>query len=524
MTAARKNIIAATLLCFTVAVPARDVFSDMHYKVEMQASLSTGNTPLWLNANKHGLSSLNESNGYLRAAVERPLEAERETKWDVAYGLDIAAAYNYTSSFIVQQAYVEGRWLKGTLTIGSKHYPLEMKNDRLSSGSQALGINARPVPQVRIALDDYWDIPFLKGWLGLKGHIAYGRTTDANWQKDFTGGNYKHTSNTLYHSKAGFLRIGNKQRFAPITFEVGIEMAAQFGGTTYNFYSDNANYVELDNASGIKAFWNAFVPGGADATEDKYQNMEGNHLGSYLWRLNFDYDEWYLGIYGEHYFEDQSSMFQVDYDGYGEGEEWQQKKKSRYLLYDFKDMMLGAELKLKSCRLLNDIVFEYLYTKYQSGPIYHDHTSTIADHIGGQDNYYNHYIYSGWQHWGQVIGNPLYLSPIYNDDGRIEVKDNRFYAFHVGLSGEPNDHLAYRLLASYQKGFGTYSQPYDNPRENVSVMAEATYSFPEYTKLNGWSVSIAAGLDNGRLRGFTQGGQITITKSGLLNIKRKGKK
>lgn len=36
-------------------------------------------------------------------------------------------------------------------------------------------------------------------------------------------------------------------------------------------------------------------------------------------------------------------------------------------MYSLKDMMLGAELKLKYNRLIDDIVFEYIYTKYQSG-------------------------------------------------------------------------------------------------------------------------------------------------------------
>ncbi len=35
-----------------------DLREDIQYGVEMQGSFSKGKTPLWLNANKHGLSSL----------------------------------------------------------------------------------------------------------------------------------------------------------------------------------------------------------------------------------------------------------------------------------------------------------------------------------------------------------------------------------------------------------------------------------------------------------------------------------
>ena len=154
--------------------------------MQATASAGDGRTPLWLNANKYGLSSLERNNGYLRATLQRNVAVDSRHKWGVGYGIDMAAAYNFTSSVIVQQAYVEGRWLKGVLTIGSKEQPMELKNQELSSGPQTLGINARPVPQVRIALPQYWNIPGTRGWLALKGHIAYGMTTDDNWQKDFT--------------------------------------------------------------------------------------------------------------------------------------------------------------------------------------------------------------------------------------------------------------------------------------------------------------------------------------------------
>ncbi len=496
------------------------------YEVSAQGSGSIGDhTPLWLNANKYGLSSLNTRNGYIRASVSHPMTADKNIKkWDFGYGVDVAVASGYTSKFIVQQLYAEGRWLNGTLTIGSKQYGMELKNSELSSGSQTLGINARPVPQVRIALPDYWDIPFTKGWLGLKGHIAFGKTTDDNWQTDFTSGVNKYTKDALYHSKAGYIRIGKGGQYHPVSLELGLEMGCQFGGKSYNVTAvEGGAQNVVDNGSGLKAFWEAFCPGGSDATESQYQNVAGNQLGSWVFRLNFDYDSWYLGLYGDHFFEDHSAMFLLDYDGYGHGEEWNEKKKSRFLLYDLKDIMLGAELKLKNSKAINDIVFEYIYTKYQSGPIYHDHTQHISDHIGGMDDYYNHSIFTGWQHWGQVMGNPLYLSPLYNNDGTIRVENNRFYAFHLGVSGNPTEQLNYRFLASWQKGFGTYIEPYEDPKQSLNLMAEAVYAFPNDSKAKGWSIKAAYGIDLGTIHGNNYGLQITIAKQGLLNLKGKNK-
>lgn len=506
----KKYLSLLLIMCSLLAMSAqqRSLTDSLYYKAEMQATLSSGdNTPLWLNANKYGLSSLKTSNGYLRGAIERPLSADNGRKWGVGYGADIAVAAGFTSTLVVQQAYVEGRWLKGTLTVGAKEYPMELKNQELSSGSQTFGINARPVPQVRLALPDYWSIPGTKNWLALKGHIAYGKTTDDNWQKDFKAPQSRYTEGTLYHSKAGYLKIGPGK----FNVELGLEMACQFGGTSY-FYTDNGPQVSK-NSSGVKSLIKAFVPGGGDTVDGNYQNASGNHLGSWLARLNFDYPKWNLGVYADHFFEDASAMFQFGYNGYGSGDKWNKKEENKYFLFDMKDWLLGVELKLKDVSWLNTIVAEYLYTKYQSGAVYHDHTKTISDNICGRDNYYNHQIYTGWQHWGMVMGNPLYSSPLYNDNGKIEVANNRFVAWHLGLSGSPVDRLKYRLVATWQRGFGTYFNLFDNPRETLSLVAEANYNIAA-----GWYFKAAIGLDSGKLYGDNLGIQLTIAKMGIFNF------
>ena len=491
-------------------------FTDsLHYRAELQTTLSSGdNTPLWLNANKYGLSSLKTANGYLRGAVYRPLSADDGRKWGVGYGADVAVAAGFTSKLVVQQAYVEGRWLKGVLTVGAKEYPMELKNQELSTGAQTLGINARPIPQVRLALPDYWTIPGTHNWLALKGHIAYGKTTDDNWQKDFTGQHNKYTEGALFHSKAGYLRIGNAEKVL-FSLELGLEMANQFGGTAYRFHSDGTFDDEVHQQGGLKGMLKALIPGGSDTVDDLYTGGAGNSLGSWLARFNFDDEEWGFSIYADHFFEDHSSMFLIEYDGYGEGTDWNVKKDRRFFLYGLKDIQLGFELRLKDARWIDNIVAELFFSKYQSGPIYHDHDEVISDHLGGQDNYYNHSIYTGWQHWGQVIGNPLYISPIYNETGEIMTKNNRFMAFHLGLGGHPSEQFGYRILASWQDGLGTYQDPYLRKKHNVSVMAEAEYDFVGKV-LGGWSVKGAFGMDNGHIRGYNTGFQLTIAKKGFL--------
>ena len=496
---------------------ATTAYAQLTYKVEMQNTIGTGShNPLWLNANKYGLSSLDTRNGYIRGAVMRPVQLDSLRKWAIGYCADIVAPYNFTSHFVVQQAYVDVRWRKGLLTVGSKEQPMEQKTPELSSGGQCFGINSRPIPQARLSLPDFWNIPGTNGFLALKGFVSYGMLTDGAWQENFNTSGSKYQKNVLYCGRAAYIRLGNEQRH-PLEVNFGLEMATTFGGTTY------LDGVKTTHHSGIKKFIKAFVPLNEKGDTSVY-TAEGNMLGSILLSISYKFTDWKLRAYVDHYFEDGSQMFFLDYDGYGRGTDWNKKEKNRYLVYDPKDAMYGVEVTLPKNRFVSTFVGEYLYTKYQSGPIYHDHSENAPDHIGGRDGYYNHGVYVGWQHWGQVIGNPLYLSPGYNDDGSLYIKNNRFVAWHFGICGDPMAGLHYRLLMTWQKGWGTYDVPYTDVEKSYNMLAEIGYNMPEKiatVHTHGWAVKVGFGLDHGELRGNNTGLQITILKSGILNFKRR---
>ena len=163
--------------------------------------------------------------------------------------------------------------------------------------------------------------------------------------------------------------------------------------------------------TGLKQYFDALIPFD-DKDDNSLYTAEDDQSGSLLLNISYQLKGWKVRAYWDHYFNDGSAMYQLDYDGYGSGANWDKHEKSRYLVYDPKDGLWGLELTLPRNKWVSDVVAEYLYTKYQSGPIYYDHDEKISDHIGGVDDYCNHGIYTGWQHWGMVMGNPLYLSTI----------------------------------------------------------------------------------------------------------------
>ncbi len=527
----KKHSLSLLLLIVAgiTTLPAQNVWqraaSDITLSAETEIAVSQKATPFWLSANRYGLSGIGKNWGLLKAGIERSTLPDSAHNWRIGYGATLAATYNTAHDFAVQELYADFEWHMLRLSVGSKERASELKNPRLSTGGLTLGMNARPVPQVRFEMPDFWAIPGTKGWLSIHGHVAYGRFLDDKWQKDFHAPGTPYSKGVLFHSKAGFIKIGNQKKF-PLTLTAGLEMATQFGGEAWNIgkraddtSSFDGSYQKMDN--GLGAFWNAFVPGGDDGARDgDYKNVSGNQVGS--WHLSLDYDtkQWGARLYAEHFFEDHSGMFFLDYDGYGSGKEWNQKKDRSYLRYDLKDILLGAEVRLNCFPWMNSLVFEYMNSQYQSGPIYHDHSQNLSDHIGGTDNYYNHFIYGAWQHYGQAMGNPLFLSPIYNTNGQIRFNHNRLRSYHVGIGGNPTAEISYRLLFTHLRSLGTYASPTTDPLHANYFLLEAGYA-PRWGK--GFALTASFGTNGGDLLEKSVGGMLSLRWNGNINPSKKTK-
>lgn len=133
--------------------------------------------------------------------------------------------------------------------------------------------------------------------------------------------------------------------------------------------------------------------------------------------------------------------------------------------------------------------------------------------MSGRDQYYNHGIYAGWQHWGMGIGNPLLISPVYNRDGSLSFRHNRIKGHHLGVEGNPVPWLIWRMLLSYSRSWGTYDAPTPRVLGNVNTLFEATIRPP---KLKGWSGTISFATDGGSLLGPSRGAMLSIKKTGWL--------
>jgi len=473
------------------------IYSQVTYKIESEVNISHGDhSPLWLNANKQGLSSIEKNNAYINAGIFKPMFSTNDKRITYSYGLEMAGAYHLTSNMIVQQAYLDLKYRGIQLSMGSKERNGELVDQQLSSGVLDFSGNACPIPQIRVELPDYVAVPKTNGWLSARGHIAYGWFTDHNWQKHFTGICGDHVSKVLYHSKSLYFKVTNPKR-SSLSVELGISMYDQFGGIHYN-----SNGTKVKMPEGFIDYLKALIPahGSSNTTISDQENIEGNMLGCYHISLNDKIGNWGTHPYYEHYFEDQSMM---------SGK------------YPWKDGLIGLEVTFPKNRIITKVVMEYFDSMDQSGPLFvKDKDGNEHLRIAGGDDYYNNGAYNSWTNYGMAIGNPLFMSPIYNNNHSLTFQSNRMTARHIGISGNPTSELSYRILASYTRNWGRYEHlfstdhgAYPGVKINVSTLFEFAYN--PY-KMNGWSFIGSVGMDRGSMLGNNTGVMMTIRKNGVL--------
>ncbi len=487
-----KSLATALLLLVSTSAGAQTI--STHY--EATGTYGSGDyAPFWHISNRQGLGSQKTGSAYTRLGVEGHNHFSNK-KITLEWGADIVAGYNIASTVFVQQAYFDFQWKRLLVSIGQKERWGKLPNHRLSTGSLFESGNARPIPQIRIEIPEYWNIPGTKGWLGIKGHLAYGFFTHGKWQKEFFNEHSPRTEKLLYHSKSGYMRIGNESKF-PLTAEIGIQMATQFSGYSYNV--DKNPDLNYKHPLRLKDFFYALIPlaGDASYSDCDQANVAGNMLGSWEGAITWNDKNWKLRTYYEHTFEDQSQMF------------WE------YGLWT--EQLVGVELELKKFKWIKNILFEYFNLKDQSGPILNDSRPGFPEQISCLDNNYNHGIYTGWFNYGQMIATPLCTSPIYNTDGIQYCYNNRVEAFHFAMEGKLLNWLDYRTLYTRSNNWGTYHVPFKDIKVNRSFLFELTFS-PRVMK--GWSITTSFALDNGDLYGNNYGGMLTIKGHNIFNTRK----
>lgn len=505
------TVLLTLLLCGEARA---DNLDSLHWSARTVVNGGSGDfAPLYMAANSYG--TITQSAGaYEALGIHKPMGYDGRfgfsfgvQAWlgfgsDVDYSRYNAAAQvweknsQHPAYAWLQEAYAAVRWRSLFLEAGMRDYDRSLFSTATGSGDVVLGRNARGIPQARIGFHDFVNVPLTRGWLQLQGEIAYGKFADSKWlENHYNYYNNFVTTGVWFHYKRLYLRSNPAK---PLSVMLGMQHAAQFGGTQY-IYENGVCVSELHSKAGIKDFFDILIPrrdGSGEVTGDKaYYN--GNSLGS--WDLTVRYrlpQGQQLTFYVQSPWEDGS--------GIGKLNGW--------------DGVWGLRYQSASpMGWITEASAEYIDFSNMSGPMHWapgDYPGTaISNQATGADDYYNNYFYNGWTNNGMGLGSPLVKSPIYNTDGYLRFTDNRIRGFHLGVKGQPDDRWGWRLLTGYQRSLGTPFLPRLKKAHSYSLLLEASHAF---RSIPGLKASAQAAMDAGSIFGHRYGVSFNLEYTGFI--------
>ena len=481
-----KKYTCFLLLFFVYTAYSQEI---LDYRVDIFGSASTGKyTPFWITSNTYGTVPIRPNNGYVRGDLTWKHSFLNDIQLEAK--ADVVTAAKHTSSLWIQQLYAAVSYHHISFFIGAKERYNSMLDKNLSVGDMTYSTNARPMPEINFAFPDYTNFPFTKGYLQFKGDFALGKSFDNDYIRRTKTPDAPYAVNILWHHKSLFFKLEDPNGRFPFWGILGLEHAAQWAGWTsfLNFGNNPSSFKDL-----IRII--LCENGNSKSILGEQINVLGNHVGTYNVKIAYKDKKFQAALYKQHYFDDNSGLE----------------------LANWRDGIWGGEFTFFKQPFLKKIVLEYLQTTNQSGPLHfilYDQTLYPNARGGGNDDYYNNYMYSaGWSYFGRGLGNALLTSPEYNDDHVLGFKNNRLKSIHLGLEGDITSEFSYRTLFTGMYGWGTMSTPFLKRKDNFSSLIECIYK-PKRQK--GWQIGLQAAFDTGDLYGDNFGCSLEISKEGVI--------
>jgi len=418
--------------------------------IESEAHFSTSTTaPFYFINNQEGIYHQSGSNLYTGLGLKGKPTPDTSF-FSVQYGLKGAyAALNDSNNLWLHEAYI-GINLFMVEVMGGWFNRFEGNGDSLlGSGYIVNAQNTRPMPKVSIGSRGWYSIPFTYDLIEVKGLMEHG------WFQD-----KRFVENVLLHHKNFYVKLGGDFW---LNISGGLDHYALWGGISP---IDTIGKQPSD----LAAFKDIFFAEHADTTDpdliwqERFNRM-GNHLGSWNFRVDFNFPNIELALYYQSVFEDKSGF----------------KRKIN------KDGLWGLMVKPLQVMFIDRLVAELILTSYQSG------NRHVFGKQVGMDNYFNNYLYrNGWSYYRNTIGNPLITSPHYFGDGNVRFLNNRVEAGYIGVTGHFRE-INYLFHGVYSHNLGLHGGgKYEPKKKQLSLMFELSKSLNQLH-----TISARLGVDRG---------------------------
>jgi Capsule assembly protein Wzi len=346
-------------------------------------------------------------------------------------------------------------------------------NKDMSTGSLGVSGNALPIPMLTIALTEYINVPFAKGWLQFKTSLSHG------WF-----GNNRYMKNAYYHEKSFYIRMGAKR----LKFYGGVQHFGEWGGRRGDFQLERSwkgfldvLFVKEEDDGSVGTAINGLRPSRAG---DQRGVIES---GFYLNNENYS-----LQAYAQMPVE---SGEEVDI-------------RNRSVLAGLVWSSKIEETKVKK------ILVEFLHTK------------TMNQFVGNgqRQTYYNNgYYKTGWEYEGRVVGTALFWNrhrmnkyfsevkplewnaPDNTIPGNSNIINNMILGFHTGMQVNVAGNFLLKTLITYTRNYGSLSDEsklfFAPHKTQIFTLQDITWS----RNAARWIWNLQVGIDFGNL-GTTIGG------------------
>ncbi|WP_445664857.1 capsule assembly Wzi family protein [Fodinibius sp. AD559] len=451
--------------------PQRTNGQDKNFNYSFESQFFAGTKdelPFWLHTNKNGIVDQNSPNFINSLSIESDIYEKGSltvtANSDVVFRLSEQESIHFTELNL----YTEYRDFY--LTIGRMHQPIGLNNHDISVGSMMVSNNATPIPRVAVGNHSFSDVPFTDGIVQYKGLYSHG------WFRDD-----RYVDNPYLHQKYLYLNI-NIEKFSGTG---GIIHNAFWGGEhpSYGRLPQSFNdYIRVVTAVGADEDSNA--PGG------EVSNVIGNSLAAYEFKAEYDFKRFEVSATRLFYLEDGvSRRFRSPWDG-----TW-----SLNIIMDDPSSFISG------------FTYEHINTKQQD--------AKPGQEIG-RASYYNHFIYrSGWAHYEQILGLPLFN---YNTETN-RIDNNIIIGHHIGMKGNLTENIKYKLLGTYTRNYGTGVGKAPRGIIDFEERREDQYSFlmeTEYQLSANENIQIlfSAAIDTGTFRSESLGAMLGIRWKNALSF------
>jgi len=436
-----KSLIISILTILTIPLMAQEKTGFVpDFRLSQTTAVSSGeDLPFWMTSNQNGIYTLHNSSYMLfQAGLNRSLDRDTLKKWGYTYGANMVYGLAGSSNFQPNEYWLGFRFQQLILKAGAQSDPIIYGGLSSTNGNMYRSRNARPVPGLSLSTNGYIPFLFAKKWFSWRFLYEEGILKDKQYITDAH----------LHHKNLHF-----RAALSPsLSLSLGLEHYVFWGGVS-------PVDGQLPEWSQYLRYVTGFA-GGTGASQNDKDNSSGNQLGSYNLEIKKEWSNISTTFYFNHPYDDRSGM-ELD---------------------NLRDGLWGIHLaKSNKNSFITDVVYEYLNTRNQSGRVY-PHSSPTPDNPTritgrGGDNYFNHGIYrSGYTHYQHMMGSPVFIPTIGEDDVSKGFERSRLWMHHFGISGSLGNGLYWKSLATWSRDFDRFIFTNLDAHDELSLLAECSYN------------------------------------------------